>query len=362
MKFAILKNSKSKMLGKTADLLVESCIRHGHQLTNENNGVRFILNFTDKEKPFLFRRKSKSVFVISIIESKNVKNIKSLSYCNLIRTLSNLLICIVPDNNQSNNQKMTAHFVTPEAGFYKILFNPEDVYNRIIPIAGSNFAFDNEFHLDLPEKYHKSSPIIEKLKHYVKELDKMGVLPLPFPLKSILPENDINHVYKIFGITGASYGNLSAREAIPEISNSTFWMTARGVNKSKISDVGKDIHLVKGMKGSIVQLSVPPDYYKKSRVSVDAVEHELIYRTFPEVGAIVHVHAWMDGVICTKQNYPCGTVELAKEVVDLLKTSEDPSNAVIGLKNHGLTITGRNLDDIFKDIKGKLITEVPMFN
>jgi hypothetical protein len=35
---------------------------------------------------------------------------------------------------------------------------------------------------------------------------------------------------------------------------------------------------------------------------------------------------------------------------------------VVGLKNHGLTITGITLDDIFDRIRGKLRTEVPMFN
>ncbi len=94
---------------------------------------------------------------------------------------------------------------------------------------------------------------------------------------------------------------------------------------------------------------------------MDAVEHELIYRTFPEVGAIIHVYAWMDGVPCTRQNYPCGTIELAREVVDLLKQTENPSQTVIGLKNHGLTITGYDLEDIFSRIRGKLQTEVEMF-
>ena len=51
----------------------------------------------------------------------------------------------------------------------------------------------------------------------------------------------------------------------------------------------------------------------------------------------------------------------AEEVVDLLKKTDNPGSAVVGLKNHGLTITGKNLDDIFERITGKLKTEVPMF-
>jgi ribulose-5-phosphate 4-epimerase/fuculose-1-phosphate aldolase len=69
----------------------------------------------------------------------------------------------------------------------------------------------------------------------------------------------------------------------------------------------------------------------------------------------------MNDVLCTRQNYPCGTRELAEEVVSLLAQADDPSRSAIGLKNHGLTITGRSLDEVFDRIRGKLLTEVPMF-
>jgi len=362
MKFSLIKNSSSKLLDKSSEMLMESCLNHGHKLTHENNGTNFVLNFTDTDNPYVFRRKNKSVFVISFIECKEREDLKSICYSKLIRSLSNLLICLVPKNGNSEVKESTAYFITPEAGYYDIPFEADEVYDRIIPIAGSNFASDNSFEIDLPEAYRQSTPVVEKLKYYGRKLDELGVLPAPFPLKSILSETDIRHIYKIYGITGASYGNLSARENVPELGDSTFWMTGRGVDKSRLSTIGKDIHLVKGMDGSTVKLSAPPNYNETSRVSVDAVEHELIYRTFPDVGAIIHVHAWIDGVLCTKQNYPCGTIELAKEVVDLLKRTDNPERTAVGLKNHGLTITGKNLEQIFEDIDGKLKTEVPMFN
>lgn len=106
-------------------------------------------------------------------------------------------------------------------------------------------------------------------------------------------------------------------------------------------------------------ISVPVNV-KPRRASVDAIEHWMIYTEHPKVGAIVHVHAWMEGVKSTEINYPCGTIELAQTVADLIRQEEDPSRAVIGLKNHGLTITGRNLDDIFERIEGRIIPQVPM--
>ena len=37
----------------------------------------------------------------------------------------------------------------------------------------------------------------------------------------------------------------------------------------------------------------------------------MIYQDHPDVGAILHVHAWMEGIAATDINYPCGTAELA---------------------------------------------------
>ena len=68
----------------------------------------------------------------------------------------------------------------------------------------------------------------------------------------------------------------------------------------------------------------------------------------------------MPGAVSTQINYPCGTVELASAVADLVSTAPEPGRAVIGQKNHGLTITGPNLDDIFSRIEGQVVPRVPM--
>lgn len=43
-----------------------------------------------------------------------------------------------------------------------------------------------------------------------------------------------------------------------------------------------------------------------------------------------------------------------------MREAKDPSRAIVGLKNHGLTITGRSLDDILERIEGRLLKTVPM--
>jgi len=136
-------------------------------------------------------------------------------------------------------------------------------------------------------------------------------------------------------------------------------MSASGVDKSNLREIGRDILMVKDYdpeKNAMI-LQVPPNIVPK-RVSVDAIEHWMIYREHPEVGAIIHVHAWMEGVPSTQFNYPCGTYQLA--VAEKVREAPDPARAVVGLKNHGLTITGRSIDDILERIEGKLIPQVPM--
>ena len=139
-------------------------------------------------------------------------------------------------------------------------------------------------------------------------------------------------------------------------------MSASGIDKSDIREIGRDVLLVTGFDPSrpAIRVSVPPHVERPRRVSVDAIEHWMIYRRHPDVGAIVHVHAWMHGVQSTEIGYPCGTIELARSVAELVAAAAEPGRAVIGQKNHGLTITGPDLHDIFLRIEGRLQTTVPM--
>ena len=361
MKFAVIKNGTDRVRDNLAESITAKFIEHGGELSENLIEVQFVLNLTTVDNPHVYRRRSRNVFVISLVTGYNLNGtIRSVCYTTLIRSLSNLLICAVPTNGHGTEM----YFTTPEAGFYHISFNPETVYQRIFPIAGAHFATDNIIIPDLPAQYSNSTQVVEKIKRYGAVLHNLNVLPTPFPLQEVLPPGELRHLFKIFGITGASYGNLSARENINGLGDTTFWMTGRGVNKAHLSKIGKDILLVKDfdLHRGTAFVSVPPEYDLKARVSVDAIEHYLIYKTFPKVGAIVHVHAWIEGVNCTRQNYPCGTTELAQEVVELLRQTDTPERTAVGLKNHGLTITGPDLDEIFARITNTLQTEVPMFN
>jgi len=359
MKFAVVKDGHRRLRDQLAERLVSTFVAHGHELCDDSeDGIQMVLNLTDADQPRPYRRRSRVVFVVGFVASDCLPdNAESAVYTLLVRSLSNLAIYATSVDGCAE-----AHFTTLEAGFYHTTFDPEAIYDHILPLVTSRLVIQNVLSSDLPQAYWQGTPITQRMIHFGREMERLGVLPAPFPIRELLSERDLQHVYRLYGITGLSYGNLSARGSIPEMGPTTFWMTGRGVNKAKLKGVGHDLLLIRGYDAASASIlvSVPPQHNARARASVDAIEHYLIYSAFPEVGAIVHVHAWIDGVLSTQQNYPCGTYQLAEEVVGLLHDAESPSRTAVGLKNHGLTITGHSLDEIFKRIQGRLLTQVPI--
>ncbi|HET8656525.1 MAG TPA: class II aldolase/adducin family protein [Longimicrobiaceae bacterium] len=317
-----------------------------------------VLNVTDAARPRPYRRSSQGTFVVSIIEAESrPEGLLRAAYPLLVRSLSNLLLFLTPDGDAFDT-----HFVTLEQGYYTLARqgDPESffrtVYERLAPLAASRLVINNHFIPDLPAALAAGNEKTAALAAGGRRLDELNLLPAPFPLAEILGERDMAHVHRLFGLGGLSYGNLSARE-----DDTRFWMSARGVNKGSLQEIGRDILLIQGYdaENNAMRVSVPKDVTPRA-ASVDAIEHWTLYRDHPDIGAIVHIHAWMDGVESTRVNYPCGTYELACEVAALVGAAPDPARAVVGLKNHGLTITGRSLEDIFERIDGKILPQIPM--
>jgi ribulose-5-phosphate 4-epimerase/fuculose-1-phosphate aldolase len=344
-----------------ADGLARVLEANGHTLLAEDVGIpRLVINFTDAARPRSFRRKAQGTFVVSVVEAnEKPEDMLKIAYPILARSLSNLLIYLV---NEPNGEGCT-YFVTLEQGYYIVDPQRADeeayfqaVYERLEPLATSTLVVNNIFQPDLPEELWEGNEKTQALRRAGQLLDQMNLLPAPFPIKQWLSDRELAHVKRLFGIGGLSYGNLSVRHDA-----TTFWMSASGVDKGNLETIGRDILLITGYdpERRAMYVSVPPNVEPR-RASVDAIEHWKLYTEHPEIGAIVHVHAWMSDVSSTTVNYPCGTAELATEVADLVRAEPNPAQAVIGLKNHGLTITGRSLDDIFERITGRLLPQVPM--
>jgi ribulose-5-phosphate 4-epimerase/fuculose-1-phosphate aldolase len=335
------------------------------EITEPGPTVQVVLHALDAEQPRPYRRKNAPTFVVALAHvPAPPDDLLRTGYPLLVRGLANLAV-LVGDSPDGP----VASFVTLEQGTYRVDHLGDDdkfftaVLERVEPLATSRLVIANEFLPDLPEALWAGDDQTAQITRAGERLGALDLLPAAFPIEEILSERDLRHVKLLYGIGGLSYGNVSARRLPPTESpwGPEFWMSASGVDKANLREIGRDILLVRGYEpahDSIV-LSIPPDV-KPNRVSVDAIEHWMIYREHPDVHAILHVHAWIEGTVATEINYPCGTVELATSVADLVRQAPDPTRAVVGQKNHGLTITGHSLDEIFARIDGHIVRAVPM--
>lgn len=354
------------LVGWLIDGVLERLAARGHPIHRPDgrdadgipDGIRVILNAVDARAPQSFRRRSKDIFVVGLAElPQRPADMLQAGYTLLVRSLSNVFIPMVRDHGTPD-----AHFITMEQGFHRFAHNGSDgaffdeVVSRLVPLAESRLVIDNEFTPDLPPELWDGDDHTESIYRAGLRMKELNLLPAPWPIDELLSPDDLRHVMRLFGLGGLSYGNASARH-----DGDRFWMSASGVDKSHLRQVGTEILMVTGYdpERGVVKLSVPPNV-KPRRVSVDAIEHLTIYREHPEVGGILHVHGWMSGAVSTEVAYPCGTEELALEVAELVRQAPDPANAVIGLKNHGLTITGRSLDEILERVGPGLVRRVPM--
>lgn len=352
-----------ELLGWFVDHLRTAIDQRGYRQIAENEQTDeggIVLYPVASTGPRSFRRRNRAVFVVGIDQAESFPEVPlKTGYPMLLRTLSNLFILICKEGREGNPE---AYFFTLEQGFYAIPYGGdentffEQIVDRLVPLATSQLIIENEFVPDLPEELRNGDEITDSITRAGQHLDDLDLLPSPFPLEDYFSPEDFRHVKQLFQMGGLSYGNLSARK-----DETRFWMSASGVDKSKLVEIGRDILLVTDYlpEKRAMKLSVPPDVQPR-RVSVDAIEHWMIYREHPSVGAILHVHAWMNGIQSTHINYPCGTFELAETVAELVRKEADPGHAVIGLRNHGLTITGESLDEIFERISGKILRQVPM--
>ena len=309
----------------------------------------FVLNMFDAADPKAFRRASRGTYSAAFYELPEApEDALKENYPMLVRTLSNVVLLRVPGKG--------VWFTTMERGTYHVPDDPAEIYERLEPLATSRLVIDNEWVPDLEPELWDGDEITADIGEAGRRLDELDLLPSPFPVEEFLSGRDLRHVMRLYSVGGLSYGNLSARK-----DETRFWMSASGVDKSQLETIGRDFLLVKDFddERGVIILSVPPGIEPR-RVSVDAIEHWMTYQAHPEVGAILHVHAWMEGIAATDVNYPCGTQELAVAVADLVALEPDPVHAVIGLRNHGITCTGESLTEILDRVAPKVQRQVPM--
>ena len=262
---------------------------------SSGSDTQIVLHVVDADEPRPYRRRAAPTFVIGIGATRErPADVLRTGYPLLVRALANVAVVV------SDGDGLRADFVTLEQGTYSVHHHGSDddffgeVFARLEPLATSRLVIANEFRADLPEALWPGDEHTEQIRRAGERLAALDLLPAAFPIEDILPPRDLRHVKLLFGIGGLSYGNVSTRRGDahgplgPE-----FWMSASGVDKQRLYDIGRDVLLVLGYDPELdaMVLSVPPDV-KPRRVSVDAIEHWMIYREHPAVGAILHVHAW----------------------------------------------------------------------
>jgi hypothetical protein len=352
-RFAVTGTPASSSSREFAEAVARTLEARGMARVEDPAQADFVLLLFSTDSPSPFRRRSRGTYVAAMHERTEMPSDPlAAEYPLLVRALANSVLCYVPGE--------AVLVTTPERGTFRAEAPESELAERLVeriqPLATSRLVIDNEYRTDLEPELWQGDGLTKELSWAGEQLDGFGLLPAPFPVHELLSEREFRHVKRLWGIGGLSYGNLSIRK-----DERRYWMSASGVDKSNLVEIGRDILMVSNYdaeKAAIV-LSVPPDIEPR-RVSVDAIEHWMIYQNHPEVGAILHVHAWLEGADATEINFPCGTEELAIAVSELLEAQEDPGHAVIGLRNHGITATGENLHEIIERIQPRLQPQVPM--
>ncbi len=344
------------VLESFASGLRAALLERGYEELDDGKKARLVLNFIDRADPRPFRRVAKSTFVASIWAENTIpEDFLAHAYPVLVRALSNLAVCVVPGRE--------ARFLTPEQGNYSRHARGRRTTRSCTPWPRAWRRSPSRRSWSTTSSRPTSSPSSgaatsrpPRCVARASASTRSTCCRRRSRSRRSCPPRDLRHVMRLYSLGGLSYGNLSARK-----DDTRFWMSASGVDKSKLVDIGRDVMLVTDYdtEARAMRISIPPGIEPR-RVSVDAIEHWMIYREHPDVGAILHVHAWVDGVDATQVNFPCGTAELAESVAELVREAPDPAHAIIGLKNHGLTITGSDLDEIFERVEPHIQRHVPM--
>lgn len=141
---------------------------------------------------------------------------------------------------------------------------------------------------------------------------------------------------------GGSYGNLSFR--IKQY-GFPFIITASnsGLKDSKINNRFVTVNSIDFEKGIVKATG-------QRKPSSESMVHGIIYKLRPEINAVFHGHckeisenAKRLRIVTTKEEKPYGTLELVKQVLNVLK--EDPNISFFEMKNHGFLALGKTIKE-----------------
>lgn len=185
----------------------------------------------------------------------------------------------------------------------------------------------------LPEDMMYLQVKFRSMKYVGQKMYEMGLLP-----------EVVNHerTDKI-----GTYGNISNR-----ITENSFLITGRNVHKGRLDwkDVCYVENVAKVEENPSVYANV--EYHGEYKPSIDSAIHGHIYKAFPNLNSIIHIHTdrvflgyeYIDGM------YPCGCKNECDQIMLALGRCQREDVKVVQMKKHGLIVVGKSLEDCYLEI------------
>ncbi len=319
-------------------------------------GAHLVLAHVDPldAKPYL--RPDAGVFVVALMrQPRPPANMEAFALEWIVRSLAHLVILVVgpeaaPETYVRTLDRSLERIQAP--AFSPRLFAQLLDRMRLLDV---HLVMDNIFDRDLEPELLDGGTALPAMRRAASRFAEAGALRAGPSISDILSHQEQRHLERLFQGSRVSYGNLSLRQDAQR-----FWMSTSGVDWHHVEMVGRDVQLVKGYDAAskAVLVSVPSGV-RPRRVSLDALTHLLIYRANPAIGAIVHLHAWLEGLGTVAPDYARGSIERAQSIASLVGASPDPLHAVVGIERHGIVMAGEDLDEILRRVEASVLLPVP---
>jgi len=319
-------------------------------------GADLILAHIDPQDPRPYHRPDSGVALVSLLRlPRPPQDLQTFAHAWLVRSLANLVIVVAGPEPSPETYVISLDRKLERVGaaaWSQRLFG--QVVERI-RLFDAQIIMDNIFDRDLEPELWQGGEGVGAMGRAARRLAELGVIASGVTMGEGLSHQDQRHLERIFQGNRISFGNLSQRQDAGR-----FWMSTSGVDWYHVELVGRDVELVKGYDAATraMLISVPAGV-RPRRVSPDALLHHLLYRAHPAVGAVVHLHAWLDGLTAVAPDYPRGSLERAQVVANLVAAQPDPDHAAVGIDRHGIVMTGEDLDEILTRLERAPLAPVP---
>lgn len=312
--------------------------------------------------------------LVDLARSRGLSPVIARAYPQIPRAGCTSALIIGGDENSRNIE--SAYLIGLEQSHPRIDTNGgfyADLYGKLEKQARAEMVIANKESREvvLPWDVWLRSTSPQEIIKAGQQMRELGMYPPQFPYGSFIGEIKKQFYKRFLELTGLSFGNTSKRAEGEEAQYGKFWMSKSGAKKDALEPT--EVYLAAGlMDGTSTMERIPVEGLNQSgRMSVDAIESKYIYDAFGEVSVTAHGHFWLKDpktnrpveqfsgcreiagtlVVCTEEQYSCGSKDLGRVTVDAISQSPDPSRTSVLQKRHGVNSLGKNYKEMFERIK-----------